>query len=373
MALKLGKLFGGKKLDIFKKEDSIVGIDIGTSSIKVVQLKSKGGKAVLETYGEIALGPYHEDGLSVGQATNLSGDKLTEALSDLMTEANVTTKRASVSIPLKSSLLEVIELPSFKESQLEDIIPIEARKYIPVPISEVELDWWVIPKSDIAGIADEPEKTTEDGKEIIEVLIVAIHKDTISMYNDIVSNLGLSSKAFEVETFSSIRSVLSRDLSPVAILDIGATTSKLTIVDYGIVKVSHTISTGSQDVTKAISTSSGVSFGVAEKKKREDGMSVEGGVASSAMNNVFYEANRIIGDFQKRKGRLVSKVILSGGGSLMKGLQALAQNNFESEVVFADPFRNTQAPEFLSGILEETGPSFSVAVGLALRGLKESS
>lgn len=131
--------------NIFKKtDDSVIGVDIGSSSIKIVQLRKKRGRAILETYGEIALGPY--TGIAVGQVTSLPADKIAEAIKDLIREANVTTLSAGVSIPFKSSLVTLMELPVTDEKQLKEMIPLEARKYIPVPISEITLDWWVIPR-----------------------------------------------------------------------------------------------------------------------------------------------------------------------------------------------------------------------------------
>ena len=128
---------------IFKENNqSVIGVDIGSSSVKVVQLKKHRGKAVLETYGEIALAPYA--GLDVGQVTNLPSEKIAEAIKDILKEANVTSLISGVSIPFKSSLVSLIELPKASDDELKEMIPLEARKYIPVPISEVTMDWWVI-------------------------------------------------------------------------------------------------------------------------------------------------------------------------------------------------------------------------------------
>jgi type IV pilus assembly protein PilM len=130
--------------NFFKQPDeSVIGIDVGTSSIKVVQLRKKKGRAVLETYGELSLGPYA--GLALGQVTNLPADKIAEAIKDVLRESNVTSNSAGVSIPFKSSLVSLIELPPVEPKQLQEMIPLEARKYIPVPISEVTMDWWVVP------------------------------------------------------------------------------------------------------------------------------------------------------------------------------------------------------------------------------------
>jgi Tfp pilus assembly PilM family ATPase len=102
-------------------------------------LRKKGGKAVLETYGELALGPYAK--AEIGQATNLPTEKIIEALSDLMREkeVNITTNKCGIAIPFSSSLMSLIEMPMLPYKQLASMVPLEARKYIPVPISEVTL------------------------------------------------------------------------------------------------------------------------------------------------------------------------------------------------------------------------------------------
>jgi type IV pilus assembly protein PilM len=134
--------------DIFKnfmheKTPSVVGVDIGSSAIKVVQIKRKKGKAVLETYGELALGPYA--GTEIGRSTNLPPEKIAEAILDIFKESNITTTNSGVSIPMRSSMVSLIKIPSTNAKQIDQMVPIEARKYIPVPIAEVALSWSVIP------------------------------------------------------------------------------------------------------------------------------------------------------------------------------------------------------------------------------------
>ena len=371
------------KLGLGSSERSVLGVDIGASAIKIVQLKEKAGKILLETYGEIATGPY--GGVAMGQAALLTPEKMAEALKDLFKEANVTATRVAFAIPMRSSLLKVIEVPEFNEKQLSSIIPIEARKYIPVPITEVALDWWVIPRQEYANEPDlegdasaAAEQKIEKGKKV-EVLLVAIHKEMLTKYRTVVTTLGVSAETFEVETFSSIRSILSRDIAPTAIIDLGAATSKLAIVDYGIIKVSHTINKGGQDSTAAMATALGVPFEEAEKLKRQNGLvgqtagstPIPGGVASSALEFVFYEAQKIISDYQRRTGRIIRKLTLIGGGALMKGVVPLAETVFDAEIHLGNPFMKTEAPAFLHEVLQEAGPEFAVAIGLALRELSE--
>src|SRR5437868_1455913 len=113
--------------NFFSKEvKSVLGVDIGSSSIKIVQLRREHGRVILETYGAIALGPYA--GVEIGRATQLPADKISEALKDVLREANVTTKDAAVAIPYSSSLVSIIKLPVAVEKELATVVPIEARK-----------------------------------------------------------------------------------------------------------------------------------------------------------------------------------------------------------------------------------------------------
>src|SRR3989338_4456481 len=118
----LSSAFGGKR------EGSILGIDIGASSAKIVQLRASRGTAILETYGEIALGPY--GGQSVGKAVKLTPEKIAEALTDLIREANVTARTGGLSIPFSASLVSILEMPKVDKDSLKRMVPIEARKYI---------------------------------------------------------------------------------------------------------------------------------------------------------------------------------------------------------------------------------------------------
>lgn len=374
-------LYDSLRSGLFKKEDdSIVGIDIGSSSIKAVQFKKDKGKAVLETYGELALGPYKD--VEIGRSTSLSTDKLTEALTDLFREANITTKRASIAIPFRASLISLIEIPLLDKSKIDEMIPIEARKYIPVPISEVALDWWVIPKREEQidgeqGTFEEPAYAKKKS-ETAEVLVVAIHKNTLEDYKTIASQMGLSIKPFEIETFSAIRSVFGHDLSATAIIDMGSGSTRIVIVDYGIARVVHTINKGSQDITIALSKSLGIDFAKAEEIKRKvgaigkvDSPSGQGGdllnIINPTVEYILFEASRIILSYQKKYSRSIGKAILVGGGSLLRGLPEIASKSLEMEVKLGNPFKKLEAPAFLEPVLGEAGPSFSVAIGVALR------
>jgi type IV pilus assembly protein PilM len=365
----LSGLFAGKK-----GSPSVLGVDIGSSAIKIVQVRKSKGQAILETYGELALGPY--GGAAIGQAVQLPAEKIASAIADLIKEkeVNVTTKLAGVSIPFASSLMSVIEMPEVPQKQLATMVPIEARKYIPVPVNEVMLDWSVIPKPDNLESEYDPDTPKGSAKKI-DILVVAIHNDTVARYQKIVQDSGLEAGFFEIEVFSTMRSVVEEGLQPVMVMDMGAASTKLYIIERGMVRASHTVNRGAQDITSAISQSLGIPIEKAEVMKRDVGASGTDqtlrGIVTLVLDFIFAEANRTLLGFEKKYNKSVSKVILVGGGAALKGLSELAKAAFKTEAVLGNPFGKLSTPAFIENVLKETGPEFAVAIGAALRKLQD--
>src|SRR3990167_3235236 len=355
--------------------DNAVGIDIGSSAIKVVEIRKKGGKAVLESYGAIALGSYAD--IDIGRVTNLPIDKTVEALKEVLKQSGVTTTSSAFSIPVQSSLIFTVSLPSqVKESEIASIIPTEARKYIPLPITEVSLDYFILPKKEPSFEETNNPDLPSILPENTEVLVVAIQNDAISKYRSIVSQCSLEAGFFEIEIFSSIRANFEHELSLVLLMDFGASSTKLSLVEFGMVKNHHTIDRGGADISSSISKSLDVPFSKAEEMKKEFGLFENPTEKSLAdiikvhVDYIFSETNNVLLSYEKKYNRTISKVIFSGGGSLLKGLKEVASNNFRAEIEIGHPFSKVGAPEFLGKVLETTGPEFAVALGLALRKLQ---
>lgn len=365
-------------IDIFNsfmkpKDTKVIGIDIGSSSIKVVQLKKQNGKAVLETYGEIALGPYA--GTDLGRATVLPSDKLSEAIKDLLRESNTSTVNSGLSISIGSSFIVFMKLPTSQQRVFPEMIPIEARKFIPVPMSEVALDWWAIPKDEnTVSEFRNGENAPDENK--TEILLVVINNDAISKNKEVQKLAGLQTTFSEVEIFSCMRASIDPSTAPQAIIDFGAGTTKIFIVERGILRASHVIPRGAQDITLAISKSLGIPFEEAEKLK------IKQGIVSSATDNIsevssisvdyiLSETGRFILNYYRKNNKKISKITLTGGGALLKGLKEKAQNSFETPVEIADPFSKVEYPAFLDEVLKVAGPEFAVAIGIAIRKLQE--
>jgi type IV pilus assembly protein PilM len=356
-----------------KGPKSVVGVDIGSAFVKVVEVHQKNNKIVLDTYGEIALGPLA--GFEVGQATNLPIEKLVDATRDLFVEAKVKGRDLVFSLPLSSTLVTVIEMPDVGEEKLREMIPIEARKYIPTPVTEVALSHWIIPKIDRTYVDPDKSDAAKHGTPMVDVLLAVVHNDVIAKYADIAQKLGATSSAFEIEIFSTIRSIVGRDMTATMLVDIGAGDTKIAILEEGVLRSSHLINVGSQDISLALSRSRGISILEAEEIKRQFGLAGDPNdptiaeIIRLSTERIYGEINRIFLNYEQTKHVNINRIVLSGGGALMKGIVDLTAQNFSVPVVYGNAFEKVEAPAVLTPLLTESGPEFAVAIGLALRNL----
>jgi type IV pilus assembly protein PilM len=355
---------------LFKREKSILGIDIGAASVKLVQIRLSDERAVLETYGELSTGPYASK--NIGQGVRLMGGKATEIVQDLIRETGATANEAIVAMPLHNSFVTTVEIPKMQNKDLKTVMQYEARRYIPIPLAEVVIDWWQVPDigQNEEGTIATPARTST------QVILVAVTKDLLEKYRSIIKNANLNVAAFEIELFSSIRSVIGRERSGVLIVDFGAISTKMAILDQGIIRANHGIERGMQNITTALSESLGIGFERAEILKREIGLSSRAEhqevmkVMTPLLDFMLIEIERfVVGHTRRHKG-VVSKIFLVGGGALLPGLSDYMVKKFGVEVIIGNPFSRLEYPAFFQPVLKEIGPSFSVAVGLALRGLK---
>jgi len=282
-----------------------------------------------------------------------------------------------VAVPVQSSLIFTIELPAqVKPEEMFSVVTTEARKYIPVPITEVSLDYFILPEK--APSFEEMNNPDLPKTQISQkrVLVVATQNDVIAKYRSISSQAVLEVGFFEIEIFSSIRSNFEHELSLVLLMDFGASRTKISLVEFGMVKAYHTIDRGGADITDSIAKSLSIPFTQAEKMKREFGL-LENPSEKTLLSiiklhadYIFSETNNVLLGYEKKYNRTISKVILTGGGSVMKGLPEAAASNFQAEIEIGHPFSKVGTPAFLEKVLTAMGPEFAVALGLALRKLQ---
>jgi type IV pilus assembly protein PilM len=366
----------------FWKKGSVLGVDIGSSAIKIVLIEKVEDKIFLRNYAELALGPV--GGLAAGQIVTLPPEKIAEELKGLIIEAKISPAQTYIAIPLSASLLSVVELPDVKVGEMQSMVQIEARRYIPVPLNEVSLDWWELPKH--AREVKVPDTGVENGnnsepkeKRKVEVIIAAIHNEVIKRYESIKRGAQISGAQtnYEIEIFSSVRAVVGHDLLPTLVMDIGSGTTNFTLVHEGIVHATHVVSTGGQEITLALARSQGIPFAEAEEIKCRVGMSGDDegrdvlAVAELLLANITSEATRFIEAYELKNETKLAKIILVGGGARLAGIEKNIAKSFPKVAVErGNPFIKVDSPAFLSKILQEIGPDFATALGVALKGLE---
>lgn len=340
---------------------SFVGIDIGISSAKIVQLRKESERAILETYGELKTGGYFkkaETGFEGGFLRFLDSE-IAGFISDLLREANVTAKDAVIAIPAVSSFITMIDFPKATPKEIASAVPFEARKYIPIPISEVALDWEIV----LDG--DDSDRT--------RVLILAVPKEVINKYKRIAELVKLNIRSLEVETFSLVRSLISHDRRTSAVINLGSQSTTVAIVDKSVVHLSANISKGSSAISLSLARGLEITFERADNLKQEIGLSEKieekeiSGIIYPIIDSIFSEIERIINVYNRKNVRKIERIILTGGGAGLKGLTDYTAKRFGLEASKGNPFSRVIYPAFMQPIIKEIEPTFAVAVGCALR------
>jgi type IV pilus assembly protein PilM len=344
---------------IKEKPDRVIGLDIGSYSAKVVQLKYEHEKARLETYGELLSERYFKRAeRSGGGFLRYSDNEIVDLLRDLLHESEVTAKDAVIAVPAGGSFVVVISFPKISRAEIDQAMPYEARKYIPIPVSEVVLDWDVF------------ESEEEDS---VKILLVAVPRDIIEKIKRVMEIVGKNVRSIEIETFSMARALVGHDNTPTAVINIGYQTTAIAITDGGRLRLSYSIPRGSLEQTKAIERGLEINTERAEKIKLEVGLSdrpEEKEITSIIMpltEILLTEIEKAISIYNRKAPRKIQKVNLTGGGANLKGLVDYASNKLGLEVTRGNPFAKIITPTLMQPVLREIGPSFSVAMGLALR------
>lgn len=345
-----------------RRPSSVIGIDIGTFSTKVVQLKYEGERAILETYGELLNAHYFKETDGVGaNFLSIQDSDVAELIRDLLRESNSTSKYAVFSIPAASSFITLISFPNIPRKEIEQAIPYEARKYIPIPMSEVVLDWEIF--------------DAEYAEDLKEILLVAVPREVIEKFRRVAEGMGITPLALEVEIMSLVRSLIGSDQTPIALLNIGSLFTTVALVDKGRVRVFHNFNRGSHELTRTLERGLGINMERAEAIKRETGLSEKmeeheiASVIFPLVDTLFNDVDRVISIYNRRAKRKIQKMYLTGGGSHLKGIVEYAASKFAIEVSRGNPFARVVTPPFMQPILREIGPNFAVSVGLALHGI----
>lgn len=355
----------------FKSKNKL-GVDIGTSSIKVVELSKDGGRFKLENYGLFELESLDEavavPGLASGsRPAHLSDADIAWGIREVIRRSKMSARDAVASIPSFSTFSTIINMPYLSEKDMAQSIQFEARKYVPLPINEVVLDWSIISLA--------PNAISQQGgakPPTVEVFLVAVPKAEAQRYQTIARNAGVNLKALELENAALIRSLVGNDLAPVAIVNIGGRSTSILIVDNGFEKVSRNYEVGGFEVTKSIARSLNVNLKRAEELKRSFGIKeVDNNVIRQAMSSLLdmmaFETKKTIHTYEEAKHIEIKKVILIGGLANMPNFANYFSQKLGFEVTLGGPLARVITPPGLEKLHPELNASFAIAVGLAMR------
>jgi len=346
-------------LKIFFKQ-RILGVDIGTDSIKVAEISVWGKHKKLENYSEVKSSLVSKDPLlSVDEKGNLvSSSLISSALREILKEASIKTKKVVFSLPDFLTLAASFEIPPMPEKEIAGAVYYNASRYITLPISEVTLDWRIVPNNPQSK--DSPMK----------VFLIAIPNQVIKEYQEIAKAAGLNLHALEPEVFGIVRSLAKNDKNVACLIDMGAKTSTINIIDNGHLKRSYSFNFSGNQLSTALSSALGVKLEEVEKVKNEEGiLSKKENVTKtlkSFIDQLFSEIKNISTDFLEEEKKQIDEFYLTGGISNLPGLKDYFMENFKGPVYIPNYFSDFDHPRILKDSLFQMSPRFSVVVGVAL-------
>lgn len=360
-----------------------LGVDVGTSSVKVAELEKEDNYIKLANYGLVDGSDFFgsvTNGSTVPSGLKISENDIALVVRQLLEAAKIKTELAVMSVPIFSSFLTVMELPNLSQKELENAVPFEARSYIPVPLAEVVLDWLVIPSAPGASLSKPAENTTGSppaaAQNKINVLLIAVPKEVVAKYQRIASGAGLKLAALESESFSLARSLAGNDSGAVLLADMGARSSNLTILNGGYIFMSHSADLSGKEITKVIGHSLNVDASRAEELKKTSGVAAAASgkglaqVIAPFVDRLVNEIERMDDLFFKKEGKKIEKVILTGGTANMPGVAEYLSRKLGLVVTIGNPFGRVKFEPALDQILRrDLGSTLSVSVGLAMREL----
>jgi len=365
------------------KPKSHLGIDIGTSAIKIVQLGVSRDTFKLENYGEVKF--FSEEApMEVFEQSSLKipDEQVAELLKKIMKDSGATARQVAFSLPTFSSFSTIIEMPPLGPEEMKKAIQFEARQYIPIPIDEVSIDSVILGEErkktrEMRTTAKSGAENTPQARKRVEVMLMAVPNEIKKKYTHIAQLVGLELVSLEMETFPLARALLKGDPQITAVVDLGARSTDVCIVDEGVVRISHNLELSGVDLTEAYGEFAHANFMEAEKKKKMTGLDLTPGQLVEAkgvltvIDNIISETDRIIHSYFNKTERSVVQIVLAGGGASMPGLLERFQAHFsyfaKDAIHIGNPFKYLVYPKELEKTLEGIGPSYAVAVGLAMR------
>ncbi len=380
---------------LFGASSAFVGIDIGTSTMKVVELIDRRKRLELTTYAEagmpnLLINPPGSGEDAIRATAN--------ALKRLLESSHATTDSVVAALPSSIVFSTVLTLPDLPEEELDKAIHFAARDLVPANLEDMVLGWSRLgepphmdaaaqppstppPKTLPAAAAGSRQSAGQAGLPsgqagTIPVFVTAAPKAIVERYTKVIQLLKLELHAIELETFPLARSLLAQPTDSALIIDLGDKATAFHIIDRGTPRISASLDVGGYHLTAAVEKALNVSTDEAEQQKITLGLQESAPLPlrqaiSSGLQPLLQHAKRLLETYTADSSRQITKTILIGGGANLPSLGAAWSEFLGTTVSVGNPWRGLTFPVELENRLTELGPRYAVAVGLALRGFSK--
>lgn len=345
-----------KDMSILSIGSDFFGLDIGTSAVRVVQMK--GGRAkTLIRYGAVEIDPK----ISRSDAPS-DQQKLAEAIKQVVSQSGISTSSVAVGLPSQKVFSTVVDVDRLSPSELEKTIRFQADSLIPTPLSDSKIDW--------ALLGDSPKEANK-----VELLLSSVSNNFVEARLDLLEGIGLNVIAFEPDSLAITRSLLaSNSVEPTLILDMGDLATDLVIAVNNMPRLIRSISFGTEEVVKAAMHSLGIDQKQAQQFVFKFGLSkdkLEGQIYNAihpTIDVLLVEIEKSIKFYTTRyPNNPIIRILVTGGASTLPEFPLILANKFGVSVEIGSAWRNVSFPADRQNELLAVSNKFAVAAGLAER------
>lgn len=334
-----------------------VGLDIGSRTIKVVELSGGGGKYKLKSAGAVA----HSNADIAEMKDDKELSSIAQIIKKLYNDAKIGSKDVAICLPETQVYTRMLKFPLLNDQEIASAVKWEAEEYIPIPITEAVIEHQILERREAASPPQ------------VLVSLVAVHRDLVNKYIKVCEMAGLSVVGVETELISTVRSTAPNS-GTIMVVDFGAKSTDMAIAQNKVLYFSRSVPTAGDAFTRAVAQSLGVSAEQAEQYKRTYGLSedqLEGKVyrsISPIIKSVVEEIKKANHYYQLEvKGQMPSSIALSGGSAGLPNITGVLANQLGIEVEIANPFSQVELDSNAAKDLANYAPIYTAAVGLAMR------
>ncbi len=364
--MKIGPFFADFFRDIgnFFRSGSVLGVDIGTVSVKCVELGMKQERFALMNYGILESREYllHPNRALQTSSLKISEQDATALLKTALLEMKSKTKIAVASIPAFAAFMTVLDMPLLSREETTKAVLFQAPQHIPLPIHEVALDWMKVDEF------DGPERTRYQ-----RIFLIAIPETVIHSYKTIFHNAGLELTALEVDGLAFARALFPTETPPTLLIDLGAEATSMFVMGGGVMHYASETDYGGIYLTQAIARSLGITLMRAEELKRRRGL-LKGGAESELstltlpyLDVILQEVSHVREVYERRYSKKVERIMLAGGAANLLGVEKYFSAETGLPSVSPSAFRGMEYDLRLEPALRELQNELPVAIGLAKR------